>query len=58
MKKKENQELTSLRNWLLPMLMNGQVTEGDAEDKVAEYSAGGSVSVVAEGEGGYGGDNG
>lgn len=24
--KKENQELTSLRDWLLPMLMNGQIT--------------------------------
>lgn len=26
---KENQELTSLRDWLLPMLMNGQVKVGD-----------------------------
>lgn len=26
---KENQELTSLRDWLLPMLMNGQVHVGD-----------------------------
>jgi type I restriction enzyme S subunit len=25
----ENQELASLRNWLLPMLMNGQVTVKD-----------------------------
>lgn len=31
---KENQELASLRDWLLPMLMNGQVTVGgyDVED--------------------------
>lgn len=29
--KEENQELTSLRDWLLPMLMNGQVTVGDVE---------------------------
>lgn len=27
--KQENQELASLRDWLLPMLMNGQVTVGD-----------------------------
>lgn len=27
---KENQELTQLRDWLLPMLMNGQVTVGRA----------------------------
>ncbi len=27
---KENQELTELRDWLLPMLMNGQVTVKDA----------------------------
>lgn len=25
---KQNQELTTLRDWLLPMLMNGQVTVG------------------------------
>ena len=25
---KQNQELTQLRDWLLPMLMNGQVTVG------------------------------
>lgn len=27
---KENQDLASLRDWLLPMLMNGQVTVGEA----------------------------
>jgi len=27
---KENQELTKLRDWLLPMLMNGQVTVNDS----------------------------
>jgi len=26
----ENDELASLRDWLLPMLMNGQVTVGEA----------------------------
>ncbi len=38
----ENQKLTELRDWLLPMLMNGQVKVGDGEDDVvvgmaAEY---------------------
>ncbi|MCD4819346.1 MAG: restriction endonuclease subunit S [Candidatus Cloacimonetes bacterium] len=28
----ENQQLTKLRDWLLPMLMNGQVTVGDGEE--------------------------
>lgn len=28
---KQNQELAQLRDWLLPMLMNGQVTVGDVE---------------------------
>jgi type I restriction enzyme S subunit len=28
----ENQHLASLRDWLLPMLMNGQVTVGEAEE--------------------------
>lgn len=31
---KENQELASLRDWLLPMLMNGQVTVGDVEEQL------------------------
>ncbi|MCD0471819.1 restriction endonuclease subunit S [Flavobacterium sp. JAS] len=30
----ENIELASLRDWLLPMLMNGQVTVGDVEEKL------------------------
>lgn len=29
----ENRELTKLRDWLLPMLMNGQATVADAEDE-------------------------
>lgn len=28
---KQNQDLTQLRDWLLPMLMNGQVTVGTYE---------------------------
>ena len=37
----ENQELTSLRDWLLPMLMNGQVRVGDVEED-------GMVGMAAE----------
>ncbi len=33
-KEQENQELTSLRDFLLPLLMNGQVTIQDAEQQV------------------------
>jgi len=33
---KENQELIDLRDWLLPMLMNGQVTIAEAEEKMAK----------------------
>lgn len=39
---KENQKLSELRDWLLPMLMNGQVTVGEVEQDlgmVAEDSA-------------------
>ena len=31
--KLENQELASLRDWLLPMLMNGQVTVGEVSNE-------------------------
>ena len=31
---KENQKLTELRDWLLPMLMNGQVMVGEAKEKL------------------------
>jgi type I restriction enzyme S subunit len=41
----ENQELSSLRDWLLPMLMNGQVTVENAEEIVNE-----GLGMVAEGE--------
>jgi len=30
----QNQELAQLRDWLLPMLMNGQVTVGEVEEKM------------------------
>lgn len=40
----ENQKLSELRDWLLPMLMNGQVTVGNAEKEVE------SLGLVAEGK--------
>lgn len=42
---KQNQQLSALRDWLLPMLMNGQVTVGETEEQ---------ISRAAEPEGGYG----
>lgn len=30
----ENQQLAELRDWLLPMLMNGQVKVGEAKEQV------------------------
>ena len=39
---KQNQQLASLRDWLLPMLMNGQVTVKEAEEKVID------LGMVAE----------
>lgn len=42
---KENQKLSELRDWLLPMLMNGQVSIKEAEEE---------LSMAAEPEEGYG----
>jgi type I restriction enzyme S subunit len=39
----QNQKLSELRDWLLPMLMNGQVSVGSAEQEVE------SLGLVAEG---------
>jgi type I restriction enzyme S subunit len=39
----QNQELAQLRDWLLPMLMNGQVTVGNAEEMVNDQ-----LDMVAE----------
>ena len=36
----ENQELASLRDWLLPMLMNGQVSVGDVEEELGMVAEG------------------
>jgi len=48
--KKENKELIALRDWLLPMLMNGQVKVADATEMVDEL-------MVAEPSVGYGKSN-
>ncbi len=45
----QNQQLSTLRDWLLPMLMNGQVSVKGAYDKMEEVELG----VAAEGEGEY-----
>ena len=44
----ENQKLSELRDWLLPMLMNGQVKVGDAEKMVND-----NLSMAAEPRGVY-----
>ncbi len=44
---KQNQQLTELRDWLLPMLMNGQVTVKEAEERLSS-SAELSRSMAAE----------
>ena len=46
--KKQNQQLASLRDWLLPLLMNGQVWVKEAEEKVRE------LGLAAEPETDYG----
>jgi Restriction endonuclease S subunits len=40
---KQNQQLSALRDWLLPMLMNGQVSVAEAEERVEE-----ELGMVAE----------
>lgn len=45
---KENQQLSSLRDWLLPMLMNGQVTVVGSKGKVYEMKEE-EVRMAAEG---------
>ncbi len=42
---KQNQELSDLRDWLLPMLINGQVKVGEAYEQVEEV-----LSMAAESE--------
>ena len=45
--KEENQQLASLRDWLLPMLMNGQVRVGDVEE-VLRQAQDDILGMVAE----------
>lgn len=47
---KESIQLSSLRDWLLPMLMNGQVTVGGKERKIYEMKEE-EVRMAAEAEG-------
>lgn len=44
----ENQQLSSLRDWLLPMLMNGQVKVGGSVEKKIEYAIEEEMRMVAE----------
>ena len=52
---KENQQLASLRDWLLPMLMNGQVIVGDVG--VLRQAQDDVLGMVAEGKEGYSSKN-
>lgn len=45
--KHQNEELASFRNWLLPMLMNGQVTVGEAKEQVDDLLQQGAIDVPA-----------
>lgn len=44
----QNQQLASLRDWLLPMLMNGQVKVGDAENSDSYRKVEEKLSMAAE----------
>jgi len=44
----ENQQLSSLRDWLLPMLMNGQVTVGSIAKEKASYEIMEEMKMAAE----------
>ena len=46
----ENQQLSALRDWLLPMLMNGQVNVGDSEENKASYKIEEEMRMAAEPE--------
>ena len=45
-----NQKLAELRDWLLPMLMNGQVTVGDSAENKASYKTEEEMRMAAEPE--------
>ena len=44
----QNQQLSSLRDWLLPMLMNGQVKVGDSAENKANYKLEEEIRMAAE----------
>lgn len=44
----QNQQLTELRDWLLPLLMNGQVTVWDSAENKASYKIEDEMRMVAE----------
>jgi len=46
----QNQQLSALRDWLLPMLMNGQVTVGDSAENKANYIIEEEMRMAAEPE--------
>ena len=46
----ENQQLAELRDWLLPMLMNGQVKVGDSAKDNVSYEIGEEIMMAAEPE--------
>ena len=46
----ENQQLSELRDWLLPMLMNGQVTVGNSTENKASYKIEEEMRMAAEPE--------
>ncbi|MBO0343075.1 restriction endonuclease subunit S [Flagellimonas profundi] len=50
----ENQKLAELRDWLLPMLMNGQVTVRSPEEVRDQGEAKAQLGMVAEENGKYG----
>lgn len=49
----ENQKLSELRDWLLPMLMNGQVTVANEELGITNVELGNDLGMVAEEAGNY-----
>ena len=44
----ENQKLSYLRDWLLPMLMNGQVTVANEELGITNAELGNDLGMIAE----------
>ena len=44
----ENQQLSNLRDWLLPMLMNGQVKVSDSAKEPKAYTMNSELIIAAE----------